>query len=104
MLSPDLLLWADVAPEHWRCPKCGTVQRFRALRVCTGSTCRASLVQRDLTANYFRQVYAQPAIPGGRFRCAGIARIKDTGALRTVISRAHELLRPSLSTSGTRRF
>ncbi len=50
------------------------------------------------------RITTQTAIPGGRFRCAGIARIKDTGALRTVISRANELLRPSLSTSGTRRF
>jgi len=60
MVSPDLFLWADPAAEHWRCPKCGTVHRFRTLRVCTGSTCRTTLDQRDLTHNYFRQVYATP--------------------------------------------
>jgi ATP-dependent helicase YprA (DUF1998 family) len=60
MVSPDLLLWADPRSEHWRCPKCGTVHRFRSLRVCTGSTCRTTLEERDLTDNYFRQVYATP--------------------------------------------
>ncbi|MGC9346933.1 MAG: DEAD/DEAH box helicase [Anaerolineae bacterium] len=60
MLSPDVLLWADQASEHWRCPKCGTVHRFRTLRVCTGSTCRTTLEERDLTDNYFRKVYATP--------------------------------------------
>ncbi|MBN1460819.1 MAG: DUF1998 domain-containing protein, partial [Armatimonadetes bacterium] len=60
MVSPDVLLWADPANEHWRCPKCGTVHRFRTLRVCTGATCRTELEERDLTGNYFRQVYATP--------------------------------------------
>ncbi len=60
MVSPDLLLWADGAAEHQRCPKCGTVHRFRTLRVCTGSTCRTTLGEEDLTGNYFRQVYATP--------------------------------------------
>ncbi|MGC9522979.1 MAG: DEAD/DEAH box helicase [Anaerolineae bacterium] len=60
MVSPDVLLWADRASEHWRCPKCGTVHRFRTLRVCTGSTCRTTLEERDLTDNYFRKVYATP--------------------------------------------
>jgi putative sterol carrier protein len=36
------------------------VHRFRALRVCTGSTCRTTLKRRDLTRNYFRRVYATP--------------------------------------------
>ncbi len=60
MVSPDLLLWADPYAKQWRCPKCGSVQRFRALRVCTGSTCRTTLKERDLANNYFRQVYATP--------------------------------------------
>jgi hypothetical protein len=60
MVSPDLFLWADSAAEHWRCPKCGTAHRFHTLRVCTGSTCRTTLDRRDLTRNYFRQVYATP--------------------------------------------
>jgi len=60
MISPDLVLWADPNPEQWRCPKCGSVHRFRTLRVCTGSTCRTTLEERDLTDNYFRQVYATP--------------------------------------------
>ncbi|MGC9320561.1 MAG: helicase-related protein, partial [Armatimonadota bacterium] len=60
MVSPDLLLWADPDPEQHRCPKCGSVHRFLALRVCTGSTCRTTLEERDLTDNYFRQVYATP--------------------------------------------
>jgi hypothetical protein len=60
MMSPDLQLWADPEQEQWRCPKCGTVHRFRTLRVCTGSTCRTTLDRRDLEGNYFRQVYATP--------------------------------------------
>lgn len=61
MVNPAVIqLQADPQAEHWRCPKCGTVQRFRALRVCTGVTCRATLKKRDLTANYFRRVYATP--------------------------------------------
>ncbi len=53
-------LAADDDLAHWRCPKCGTVHRFRTLRVCTGATCRTSLEQQDLGGNYFRQVYATP--------------------------------------------
>jgi len=61
MLNPEVLqLQADPNSEHWRCPKCGTVQRFRALRVCTGVTCRTVLDRRDLRDNYFYQVYATP--------------------------------------------
>lgn len=60
MVSPDVLLWADRARAHWRCPKCGAVHRFRSLRVCTGSTCRTALGEEDLAKNYFRQVYATP--------------------------------------------
>ncbi len=61
MVNPAVVqLQADVETEHWRCPKCGTVQHFRALRVCTGVTCRAALKRDDLAANYFRQVYATP--------------------------------------------
>ncbi len=60
MVSPDLLLWADPHAKQWRCPKCGSVHRFRTLRVCTRSTCRTTLEERDLTHNYFRQVYATP--------------------------------------------
>lgn len=60
MVSPDILLWADPRREQWRCPKCGTVHRFRTLRVCTGSTCRTDLDRRDLQENYFRRVYATP--------------------------------------------
>jgi hypothetical protein len=55
-----IALWADADPGQWRCPKCGTVHRFRVLRVCTGSTCRTVLDERDLSENYFRQVYATP--------------------------------------------
>ncbi|MBL7202066.1 MAG: DEAD/DEAH box helicase [Anaerolineae bacterium] len=59
MVNPAVIaLQADAAAEHWRCPKCGTVHRFAALRVCTGSTCRTVLDRRDLVDNYFRQVYA----------------------------------------------
>ncbi len=61
MVNPDVVtLRADTGREHWRCPKCGTVQRFQTLRVCSGITCRTTLEQRDLTDNYFRQVYATP--------------------------------------------
>ncbi|MGD2178911.1 MAG: DEAD/DEAH box helicase, partial [Anaerolineae bacterium] len=60
MVSPDLQLWADPEQKQWRCPKCGTVHRFRTLRVCTGSTCRTTLNRLDLEGNYFRQVYATP--------------------------------------------
>ena len=61
MVNPEVItLQADTAEEQWTCPKCGTVHRFRTLRVCTGSTCRTTLDRRDLGANYFRQVYALP--------------------------------------------
>lgn len=61
MVNPAIIqLHADAEAEHWRCPKCGTVQHFRALRVCTGVTCRAALKRGDLTDNYFRRVYATP--------------------------------------------
>jgi len=59
MVNPAAItLQADPAAGQWRCPKCGAVHRFRALRVCTGSTCRTTLERQDLTDNYFRQVYA----------------------------------------------
>jgi len=61
MVNPSIVtLRADPVAEHWRCPRCGTVHRFRALRVCTGATCRTTLKRRDLTRNYFRRVYATP--------------------------------------------
>jgi len=61
MVNPEVItLQADTAREQWTCPKCGTVHRFRTLRVCTGSTCRTKLERRSLEANYFRQVYALP--------------------------------------------
>jgi hypothetical protein len=61
MVNPTIIaLRADTNPEHWRCPKCGAVHHFRNLRVCTGSTCRTTLVQQDLAGNYFRQVYSTP--------------------------------------------
>ena len=61
MVNPAVLaLRADTAPEHWRCPKCGTVHHFTALRVCTGSTCRTTLERQNLEDNYFRRVYATP--------------------------------------------
>ncbi|MBN1247611.1 MAG: DEAD/DEAH box helicase [Anaerolineae bacterium] len=53
-------LAADDSPDHWRCPKCGTVHRFRTLRTCTGTTCLTVLEEQTLTHNYFRQVYATP--------------------------------------------
>jgi hypothetical protein len=59
MVNPAFItLQADADPNHWHCPKCGTVHRFRMLRVCTGSTCRTTLDRRNLEGNYFRQVYA----------------------------------------------
>lgn len=58
MVNPDVVtLQADDAPTHRVCPKCLTVQRFRRLQVCTGSTCRTVLAERNLEGNYFRQVY-----------------------------------------------
>ncbi len=55
-----ITLWADRGASPYRCPRCGAVHRFRTLRICTGSTCRTTLEARDLTDNYFRQVYATP--------------------------------------------
>jgi len=61
MVNPEVIsLQADADAEHYRCPKCGTVHRFRTLRVCTGSTCRTTLERENLEGNYFRQVYATP--------------------------------------------
>jgi superfamily II DNA or RNA helicase len=61
MVNPSIIaLSAGTASEHWRCPKCGTVHHFRALRVCTGTTCRTTLDRQDLETNYFRQVYTTP--------------------------------------------
>ncbi|MDY0020819.1 MAG: helicase-related protein, partial [Anaerolineae bacterium] len=61
MVNPAVIqLQADTQAEHWRCPKCGTVQRLRALHLCTGLTCRTALKRDDLTDNYFRRVYATP--------------------------------------------
>jgi len=61
MVNPDVItLQADPTAKQLVCPKCGSVHRFRRLRMCTGSTCRTALERRDLTDNYFRQVYATP--------------------------------------------
>ncbi|HNT74631.1 MAG TPA: DEAD/DEAH box helicase [Anaerolineae bacterium] len=61
MVNPAIVtLRADQGRAPWRCPKCGTVHRFQTLRVCSGLTCRTTLEKRDLTDNYFRQVYARP--------------------------------------------
>ncbi|MBC7250472.1 MAG: DEAD/DEAH box helicase [Anaerolineae bacterium] len=61
MVNPAVVtLQADTATEHARCPKCGTVYRFRTLSVCAGSTCRTTLDRYDLADNYFRRVYATP--------------------------------------------
>jgi ATP-dependent helicase YprA (DUF1998 family) len=61
MVNPAVItLQADAEPDHWHCPKCGTVHHFRTLRLCTGSTCRTALDQRNLEGNYFHQIYATP--------------------------------------------
>jgi superfamily II DNA or RNA helicase len=61
MINPDVItLQADRAERHRLCPRCLTVQRFRALDLCTGSTCRTRLETRSQAGNYFRQVYQQP--------------------------------------------
>lgn len=61
MLNPEVItLQADLADEHALCPRCLTVHRFRALNLCTSSTCRTTLVQRSTQENYFRAVYTLP--------------------------------------------
>lgn len=58
MINADVLTFqVDTATVHTQCPRCLTVQHFRRLSVCTGSTCRTHLEQRDLSKNYFRKVY-----------------------------------------------
>ncbi|MBC8253928.1 MAG: DEAD/DEAH box helicase, partial [Ardenticatenia bacterium] len=59
MLPHDLpLLSATDAGQHQVCPRCGTVHHFRALRVCTGTSCHG-LWDMDLTDNYFRREYTR---------------------------------------------
>lgn len=61
MIPGDIIrLQADLAEEHLLCPKCLTVHRFGEVNICTGSTCRTHLVRRDVSQNYFRQMYALP--------------------------------------------
>src|SRR5690606_28516206 len=66
--SEIILLRADPAETHLICPKCLTVHRFRQVRLCTGSTCRTQLEERDVEENYFRQMYAMPLRVAGKIK------------------------------------
>lgn len=76
--------------QHTVCPKCGTVHHFRALNVCTGTTCAGLNAGVNLESNYFRAQYTLPleeAVPlkaaehsgqlGGDERKAIEAKFKD---------------------------
>ncbi|HMN15586.1 MAG TPA: helicase-related protein, partial [Bellilinea sp.] len=66
--SEIILLRADPAETHLICPKCLTVHRFQKVRLCTGSTCRTQLEERDVHENYFRQMYTMPLRVAGRIK------------------------------------
>ncbi|MDD5367864.1 MAG: DEAD/DEAH box helicase [Anaerolineaceae bacterium] len=69
MIPADIItLQADPTERQLICPKCLTVHRFQQLRVCTSSTCRTQLTERDLSANYFRQMYAMSLREAGRIK------------------------------------
>ena len=60
MVPADLiLLQASEDTEHKVCPRCGSVQHFRTLDLCTGTSC-GPLWTQDLGDNYFRQQYTAP--------------------------------------------
>jgi superfamily II DNA or RNA helicase/very-short-patch-repair endonuclease len=69
MIPPEIItLRADPTETHLLCPKCLTVHRFRSVRLCTGSTCRTRLEERDVHENYFRQMYALSLQAAGRIK------------------------------------
>lgn len=60
MIPSDLvLLQVSEEKEHNVCPRCGSVQHFKTLALCTGTGC-GRLWTQDLAGNYFRQQYTAP--------------------------------------------
>lgn len=66
--SEIIQLHGDPIEEHLICPKCLTVHRFSRVRLCTGSTCKSQLEERNMVENYFRQMYALPLGVAGRIK------------------------------------
>lgn len=61
MIPSDLIrLEYDDSPNQMICPRCLTVHRFHEVNICTSSTCRTKLTRRDITHNYFREMYSLP--------------------------------------------
>jgi len=60
MLNPERLRFQLTrATEHAACPKCGLVQHFRALQLCTGAKCDQTRPQ-NYANNYFAHAYLRP--------------------------------------------
>ena len=59
MLNPDRLRFQlTQTMQHQTCPKCGLIQHFRALTLCTGTKCD-QLRPQGFTENYFTHEYAR---------------------------------------------
>lgn len=66
MLNPERLRFQlTQATEHQACPKCGLVQHFHALRLCTGAKCD-QLRPQEFADNYFTAEYTRPFASGGQ--------------------------------------
>ncbi len=60
-VDPEIIsLQVDDSVSKQVCPRCLSVYHFREIRSCYKTTCRSSVVDRDISHNYFLQMYTQP--------------------------------------------
>nr|MBC8505150.1 DEAD/DEAH box helicase [Chloroflexota bacterium] len=61
MIDPSrITLQLDNSAEKQICPRCLSVYHFEEVHCCYRTTCRVDLVQRDISENYFLEMYTQP--------------------------------------------
>jgi len=61
MINPEsITLSIDTRSEKQVCPRCLSVYHFKTLNQCYKTTCKTTLVKRDLSQNYFLKMYTSP--------------------------------------------
>ena len=60
-IDPEIItMQVDDSVSKQVCPRCLSVYRFKEIRSCYKTTCRTVVVDRDISHNYFLQMYTQP--------------------------------------------
>lgn len=65
MVNHDFItLQLDKSHLQHVCPKCQSIYRFKQVDKCFQTTCKTNIVERDISQNYFREVYSRPLNEG----------------------------------------